>query len=154
MGNVLNRGQKLARNMLTLEEFGNKKEKKREVSRNWWHSLDEQLLPIPAQQIPNVEVEEDNETLNQAGYTGDDIIDPLLSGQSCEEFNNYVLHDANVTLQQPCQVVKSPNQSFQPIVDVNVTPSFQMTTNMRTPKCIQVDESELASMEGKVAKRR
>ena len=42
-------------------------------------------------------------------------------------------------------------------MDVNVTPAFQMATNFaskqkRTPKRIQVDESELTSMEGKVAK--
>ena len=42
-------------------------------------------------------------------------------------------------------------------MDVNVTPAFQTTTNFalkwkRTPKRIQVDESGLTSMEGKVAK--
>ena len=39
----------------------------------------------------------------------DDIIDPLVNGKSCEEFNNYVTSNANVTPQQPCQVVQSPN---------------------------------------------
>ena len=58
---------------------------------------------------------------------------------------------------QPCQVVQSPNRSFHPVLDVNITPSFQTTRNIaskwkRTPKHIQVDESELTSMEGKVAK--
>ena len=43
-------------------------------------------------------------------------------------------------------------------MDVNITPAFQMARNLaskgkRTPKCIQVDEGELTSMEGKVAKR-
>ena len=28
-------------------------------------------------------------------------IDPLVNGKSCEEFNNYVTPDGNVTLQQP-----------------------------------------------------
>ena len=28
-----------------------------------------------------------------------DIIDPLINGQSCEEFNNYVTANANVTQQ-------------------------------------------------------
>ena len=42
-------------------------------------------------------------------------------------------------------------------MDVNVTPTFQTTRNLaskrkRTPKCIQVDESEFTSMEGKVDK--
>ena len=60
--------------------------------------MDEKILPIPAQQIPNVEAEEDNATLKQAGYTRDDILDPLLNEKYCEEFNNYVPHDANVTL--------------------------------------------------------
>ena len=99
MGNVRNRGRKLVRKVLTQEEDENKKEKKREDSRNRQHSLDEQILPILAQQIPNVEAEEDNSTLKQVGYTRDDIIDPLLSGKSCEEFNNYVPRDENVTLQ-------------------------------------------------------
>ena len=34
-----------------------------------------------------------------------DIIDPLVNGQYCEDFNNYVTPDANVTQQQPCSVV-------------------------------------------------
>ena len=55
-------------------------------------------------------------------------------------------------------MVQSPNQSCQLIVDVNVTLAFQTEINFaskqkRTPKCIQVDESELTSMEGKVVKR-
>ena len=87
-----------------------------------------------------------------------DIIDPLVNEQSCEEFNNYVTLDANVTQQQPWPVVQSPNQSCQHVVDVNVTPTFQTTRNLatkrkRTPKLIQVDETETTSMEGKVAKR-
>ena len=105
MGNVRNRGQKLARKVLTLEEAENKKEKKREDSRNHCYSFDEKILPIPAQQVPNIEAEEDNATLNQAGCMGDDIINPLLSVQSCEEFNNYVPQDANVSPQQSCQLV-------------------------------------------------
>ena len=80
-----------------------------EDSRNHQHSFDEQILPIPAQQVPNVKAEEDNATLKEFGYMGDDILDPLLSRQSCEELNNYVPHDANVTPQQPCQVFQSPN---------------------------------------------
>ena len=116
--------------MLTLEEAENKKENKREYSRNHRHSFDEKILPIPAQQVLNLEAKEDNATLKQAGYMGDDIIDPLLSRKSCQEFNNYVPHDANVTQQQPCQVVQSPNRSFQPVVDVNVTPAFQTTRNL------------------------
>ena len=58
-----------------------------------------------------------------------DIIDPLVNKQSCEEFNNYVTPDANVTQQQPWRVVESPNQSFQPLVDVNITPAFQTARN-------------------------
>ena len=97
--------------MLTPKEVENKKEKKREDSRNCRHSLDEQTLPIPAHQEPNVEAEEDNATLKKYGYTGDDILDPLLSRNSCEEFNNYVPHDENVTPQQPCQVVQYPHRT-------------------------------------------
>ena len=46
---------------------------------------------------------------------------------------------------------------MQPVVDVNATPAFQTARNFaskrkRTPKRIRVDESELTSMEGKVAK--
>ena len=41
----------------------------REYSRNCRHSLDEQIVPIPAQKIPDVEGEEDNATLKEAGYT-------------------------------------------------------------------------------------
>ena len=58
MGNVRNRGQKSARKVLTPEEAENKKEKKREDSRNRRHSLHEQIVPIPPQQIPNVEAKE------------------------------------------------------------------------------------------------
>ena len=47
---------------VTLEEDENKKEKKREGSRNHRHSLDEQIVPIPTQQIPDAEDEEDNAT--------------------------------------------------------------------------------------------
>ena len=87
-----------------------------------------------------------------------DIIDPLVNEQSCEEFNNYVTPDANVTHQQPWSMVQSPNRSCQHVVDVNVTLAFQTGRNFsskrkRTPKRIQVDESEITSMEGKVAKR-
>ena len=62
-----------------------------------------------------------------------------------------------MTQQQPWLVVQSPNRSCDPVVDVNVTPTFQMTTNFaskqkRTPKRIQVDKSGLTSMEGKVDK--
>ena len=81
MGNVRNRGRKLARKVLTLEEAENKKEKKGEDSRNHRHSLHEKIVPIPPQQIPDVEVEEDNATLKEAGYREDDIIDPLVKGQ-------------------------------------------------------------------------
>ena len=54
-------------------------------------------------------------------------------------------------------MVQSPNKSCQPVVDVNVTPAFQTTRNLTSkreinPKHIQVNESELASMEGKVDK--
>ena len=80
MGNVRNKGRKSARKVLTPEEAENKKEKKREDSRNRWHSLDEKILPIPAQHIPDIEVEEDNATLKEAGYTEDNIIDPLVNG--------------------------------------------------------------------------
>ena len=85
MGNVRNRGQKLARKVLTLKEDKNKKKKKRENSRNHQHTLVEKIVPIPPQQIPNVEAEEDNATLKEGGYKGDDILGPLLSVQSCEE---------------------------------------------------------------------
>ena len=62
-----------------------------------------------------------------------------------------------MTQQQPWPVVQSPNRSCHPVVDVNVTPIFQMTKNIaskrkRTPKRIQVEKNELTSMEGKVAK--
>ena len=44
------------------------------------------------------------------------IINPLVNGKSCEEFDNYVTLDANVTQQQPWSVVESPNQSCQLVV--------------------------------------
>ena len=63
-----------------------------------------------------------------------------------------------MTQQQPCSVVQSPNRSCEPAVDVNVTPAFQTAIHFaskrkRAPKHIQVGESELTSMEGKVPKR-
>ena len=82
---------------LNRKNLKRKKEKKREDSRNHQHSLHEQIVPIPPQQIPDVEAKEDNATLKEAGYTEVDIIDPLVDGQSCEQFNNYVTPDANVT---------------------------------------------------------
>ena len=141
MGNVHNRGRKSARKVLTLEEAENKKEKKREDSRNCQHSLHEQIVPIPPQQIPNVDAEGYNATLKEVCYMEVDIIYPLVNGKSCEEFDNYVTPDANVTQQQPCQVVQYPNQSCQLVVDVNITPTFQTETNFaskpkRTPKKI------------------
>ena len=129
MGNVRNRGIKSARKVLTLEEAENKKQKKREDSRNYRHSLHERIVPIPPQQIPDVEAEEDNATLKEAGYREDDIIDPLVNRQSCEELNNYVTPDGNVTQQQPWSVVQYPNRSCQPVLDVNVTPAFQTARN-------------------------
>ena len=69
MGNVRNRGRKSARKVLTLEEAENKKEKKREDSRNCRRSLHEQIVHIPPQQILDVEAEEDNATLKEASYT-------------------------------------------------------------------------------------
>ena len=129
IGNVHNRGQKSAKKVLTPEEAENKKEEKREDSRNRQHSLHEKIVPIPPQQIPDVEAKEYNATLKEASYTEVDIIHPLVDGQSCEEFNNYVTPDANVTQQQPCSVVQSPNRSCELVVDVNVTPAFQMARN-------------------------
>ena len=129
MGNVCNRGQKSARKVLTPEEAENKKEEKREDSRNRQHSLHEKIVPIPPQQIPDVEAEEYNATLKEAGYTEVDIIDPLVNRQSCEEFNNYVTLNANVTQQQPSSVVQYPNRSCEIVVDVNVTLAFQTETN-------------------------
>ena len=73
--------------------------------------MDEHIVPIPTQKIPDVEVEEDNATLKEAGYMEVDIIDPLVNRQYCEEFNNYVTPDVNVTQQQPCSMVQSPNRS-------------------------------------------
>ena len=78
MGNLCNRGRKSARKVLTPEEAKNKKEKKREDLRNHWHTLVEKIVPIPLQQIPDVEAEEDNATLKEVGYREDDIIDPLI----------------------------------------------------------------------------
>ena len=49
MGNVCNRGRKSARKVLTLKEAENKKEEKREDSRNHRHSLHEKIVPIPPQ---------------------------------------------------------------------------------------------------------
>ncbi len=46
MGNVRNKGQKLARNVITPEEDENKE---REDSRYREHSTDEKILFIPAQ---------------------------------------------------------------------------------------------------------
>ena len=50
-------------------------------------------------QIPNVEVEEDNAMLIEAGYDEYENLSGLLSGQFCEEFNHYVPNDANVAPQ-------------------------------------------------------
>ena len=47
-------------------------------------------------QIHDVEVEEYNATLMEAGYGEDENIGALLSEQSCEEFNHYVPDDENV----------------------------------------------------------
>ena len=115
--------------MLTPEEAENKKQKKREDSRNCRHSLDEKIVPIPPQEIPDLEAKEDNATLKEAGYTEDDITHPLVDGQYSEQFNNYVTPNANVTQQQPCSVVQSPNRSCEPVVDVNATPEFQTARN-------------------------
>ena len=109
MGNVRNRGRKSARKVLTFKEAENTKEKKREDSRNCRHSLDKQIVPIPPQQMPDVQGEEDNATLKEDGYRGYDIIDPLLNGQYYEEFNNYVTPNESVTQQQPWLVIQFPN---------------------------------------------
>ena len=50
------------------------KTKKREDSRNRRHSLHEQIVSIPLQQIPDVDAEEDNATLKEAGYMGDNFL--------------------------------------------------------------------------------
>ena len=47
-------------------------------------------------QILDVEVEEDNAMLMEAGYGEDENIVALLSENFCEEFNHYVHDDANV----------------------------------------------------------
>ena len=91
--------------------------------------MGEKILPILTQQIPHIEDEEDNATLKEVGYTEVDIIDPLVNRQSCEEFNNYATPDANMTHQQAWSAVQSPNRSCEPVMDVNVTPAFQTTTN-------------------------
>ena len=80
MGNVHNRRRNSAMKVLTSKEAKNKKQKKREDSRNRRHSLHEQIVPIPPQQILDVEAEEDIATLKEDGYTKVDIIDPLVNG--------------------------------------------------------------------------
>ena len=55
--------------------------------------------------ILDVEFEEDNAMLMEVGYGEDKNLGALLSGIFFEEFNHYFLDDANVALQQPCQVV-------------------------------------------------
>ena len=97
MENVHNRGRKSARKVLTPEEVENKKQKKREDSRNRRHSLHEQIVSIPPQEIHDIEAKEDNATLKEAGYTKVDIIHPLVDGQSCEQFNNHDTPNVNVT---------------------------------------------------------
>ena len=77
-----------------------KKEKKREYSRNRRHSLDEQIIPIHAQQIPDVEVKEDNAMLMEVGYRGDDILN------------------------------QSPNRCCPPIMDINDSLAFQTERNL------------------------
>ena len=47
----------------------------------------------------------------EAGYGEDENIGALLSGQFCEDFNNYVPDDKNVALHEPCEVVQSSNRS-------------------------------------------
>ena len=64
--------------------------------------------------------------LMEDGYGEDENIGAFLSRQFCEELNHYVPNDENVALQEQWEVVQYPNQSCQPIVDVNVTPAFQM----------------------------
>ena len=61
-----------------------RKNKKREDSRNRRHSLHEQIVPIPPQEIPDVEAKEDNATLKEVGYTEVDIVHPLVNDQSSE----------------------------------------------------------------------
>ena len=78
------------------------------------------------EQIPDVEVEEDNETLMEVGYGEDENIGASLSGKFSEEFNKYVPNDESVALQQPCEVVQYPNQTCQLVVDVKITSAFQM----------------------------
>ena len=108
------------RRCLHRKNLENEKEKKREDSINCRHSLDEKIVSILAQQIPDVEAKEYNATLKEVGYKEVNIIDPLVNRQSCEEFNNYVTPDANVTQQQPWSVVQSPNRSCEHVVGVNV----------------------------------
>ena len=43
------------------------------------------------------------------GYRGDENFGALLNINVFEEFNHYVPDNANVDLQQPCQVVQYPN---------------------------------------------
>ena len=90
MGNVCNHRQKSMRKVLKPEEAENKKIKEEGRSRNHRHSLEEKILPIPIQQIPDIEAEEDNATLMEAGCRGDDNLCPLLRGKSYEELNHYV----------------------------------------------------------------
>ena len=76
MGNLRNCRRKSVRKVLTPEEAEIKKEKKRADSRNRRNSLDEQILPIPAQQIPDVEAEQYNALYMEAGYRVDEIPNP------------------------------------------------------------------------------
>ena len=68
--------------------------------------------------------------LMEASYGEDDNIGTFLRRKFCEEFNKYVPDDENVAPQQPCEVVQSPNRICHLVVDVNVTPTFQMEKNL------------------------
>ena len=88
------------------------------------HYMSKQF-PFPLNRYLTQRLRNDNATLKEAGYMEVDIIDPLVNKKSCEEFNNYVTPNANVTQKQPWLVVQYPNQSCQPVLDVNITPAFQ-----------------------------
>ena len=83
----------------------------------------------PTPSTPRVEtwlndrdVDKDDQVLLEASCGEDDNNETLFFKHLGEEFNDFVPNNLDEFFQQLCKWVQSPHQSFQFVVDVNITP--------------------------------
>ena len=174
MGNLHRRARKSSRKELTTEQIEEEKEKARQRSYNRRHSTGD----ITIGTAPPIQIEHRNSMGSimdtplstsipnfSTNLTSNDASNPSSSTHRVEsQLHSNILEEAGYEQGDYSEFIEGvPNivdEAFQqmnnvvqsPIQNLNITPSISHGRKC-TPKRIQVDESALSSMEGKMPQR-